>query len=141
MTAHSKINDMTESLTPISVDHKIYLKNGKWYADFEHRTTKSPEKNYGTGTTHYMTVHDNPVDAFEALKNYLAENGFCVKDEEAWARYYRDLKSHHEVYNSRKPRRENYHYEEEFKKDYSRWDMDSSLFEPNKPGYFRANND
>lgn len=54
---------------------KASFKNNKWHADYEHRTLKSPERNYGTGTTHYLTLHNSERAAVVALMNYCFANG------------------------------------------------------------------
>lgn len=52
----------------------------------------------------------------------------------AWQKYYADLERHEKHYESIRP-------DEEQKAALSEWEMSRSCFAPNKPGYFRANND
>lgn len=58
----------------------------------------------------------------------------------AWQRYRENLKKHEEHYESIKPDPRLYS-EEGYKRALSSWEMDKAMFEPNKPGYWRANND
>lgn len=48
---------------------------------------------------------------------------------------------HDRFYDARKPKRYEYSTEEEYKKAYDQWALEWSVNLPNKPGYFRANND
>lgn len=47
------------------------LPNGKWKAEYKHATVNPSERNYGTGTTQYMTWHDTEQQAKDALDKYL----------------------------------------------------------------------
>lgn len=55
--------------------------------------------------------------------------------------YEADLKAHEEYCARIKPKRENYLTEQAFNTDMSEWGKKLSMDAPNKPGYYRANND
>lgn len=71
--------------------------------------------------------------------------------KEQWDRYYSDLKSHEDYCESIKPKKEDYGYiknmppdpdgERKYESALSEWHMKLSCDAPNKPGYYRANND
>lgn len=61
--------------------------------------------------------------------------------EEQWQRYHVDMVAHEKHYLSKQPQRHDYSSEENFNTALSSWRMDYSCFEPNRPGYYRANND
>ncbi len=52
-----------------------------------------------------------------------------------------DAKKHRDYCELIKPVRKNYLTEQAFNLDMSEWDMKVSMDAPNKPGYYRANND
>jgi len=61
-----------------------------------------------------------------------------------WKRYAEDSIEHVILYQKRMPNRDDYDYEhggESYRKVYDDWLMSKSMTTPNKPGYFRANND
>lgn len=60
---------------------------------------------------------------------------------QAWDRYAASLKQHEEHYANTEPRRENYETEYEYDQAHSKWNMGLHMDAPNKPGYYRANND
>lgn len=70
---------------------------------------------------------------------------------EQWERYYADLKSHEQHMDAKKPKEPNpLDYPDEglfmramaaYRTEKSQWDMAYSCDAPNKPGYYRANND
>lgn len=112
-------------------DYVIYRYDCKIYASYEHRTTKSPEKNYGTGTTHYQTIHNTGWEAVEALIKYCQENGIQVEyPADEWRVYFERMDSH---LNYMKSKKESLSEGE--------WKMAFSCDAPNKPGYTLANND
>ncbi len=55
--------------------------------------------------------------------------------------YEKDLQEHIEYCEKIKPLREKYLTEQAFKLDMSEWDKKLHMDAPNKPGYYRANND
>lgn len=61
--------------------------------------------------------------------------------QEQWDRYAEELKKHKEYYDSIKPKREDFETQDQFNSTLSEWQMNESCFAPNKPGYYRANND
>jgi hypothetical protein len=129
------------SKTEINPDYKVVHKNGKWYADFKHATLTTPEKNYGTGNTHYMTVHDSAVGAYNALCGYVKSLGWSVKDEQEWLQYFMELDRHVQHMESIRPQKDQFDNESAYARAYSAWSMKESCDAPNKPGYYRANND
>jgi hypothetical protein len=62
-------------------------------------------------------------------------------ENKEWDEYHLEMFEHEKYYSERKPLREKFESEEDFKKAYREWDMSKSMNEPNKPGYYRANND
>jgi len=122
-------------------DH-IYHRNGQWYADYKHRTTKSPERNYGTGTTHYMSTHKTGWEAVMALQEYCLSEGIAFESLGVeWGKYYADVDRHISYMEDRKPKPESFASEAEYNSAMSGWQMAYSCDEPDKPGYERANND
>lgn len=85
-------------------------------------------------------------------KDWNAEKGI-MEDTflPEWQEYYQKLKAHKEHYAAIKPVEPDprfYSTLEAFKEAmdnhriaFSKWSMNESCFEPNKPGYYRANND
>lgn len=70
---------------------------------------------------------------------------------EQWERYAEDMERHEAHYRKSEPKKESFGFhsgmwpdevsERKYDSAYSRWHMDYGCFEPNKPGYYRANND
>lgn len=59
-----------------------------------------------------------------------------------WERYASDMELHEARVKREKPNESQFNGDGmAFKKAYSQWQMMSSCDEPNKPGYYRANND
>jgi hypothetical protein len=58
-----------------------------------------------------------------------------------WQEYYQALANFQEMMEDRKPKRELFADVTEFERALSQWQMKRSCDEPNKPGYYRANND
>lgn len=113
-------------------DHIYFGYDGKWVARYEHRTKKSPQKNFGTGTTQYQTIHASGWDAVQALIKYCNDNTivFSDFDSEAWKKYYDDC----DRFIRRMMAVKGIASE-------SNWQMAFSCDAPNKPGYQFANND
>jgi len=61
--------------------------------------------------------------------------------EEQWRVYEEDLRIHELLMESTKPRPELYADPREYDKAMTLWHMDLHCGAPNKPGYYRANND
>lgn len=75
---------------------------------------------------------------------YLDINGTWQKaktESPEWQRYYADLAKHNSYYDGRKPKRENFASDAEWLTAFNEWSMDEAMSAPNKPGYYRANND
>jgi len=60
---------------------------------------------------------------------------------EQWARYYEDLAKHEERVARTRPNTADYSTKEAFRAAEQEWEMMRSCDAPNKPGYYRANND
>lgn len=60
---------------------------------------------------------------------------------EQWERYYVEAAAHDKRMEETKPVREKFSDQGSFDRAFSAWLMESSCNAPNKPGYFRANND
>jgi hypothetical protein len=70
---------------------------------------------------------------------------------EQWDRYAQDMERHEAHYRATEPKKEAYGFtdkmwpdessERAFQNAYNEWHMNWSCFEPNRPGYYRANND
>lgn len=75
-----------------------------------------------------------------------------------WQEYYRKLDAFNEMMEAKRPKPSDYGYqsadayadepgwtieggEEAYRRAVSQWDMSKSMDAPNKPGYYRANND
>jgi len=58
-----------------------------------------------------------------------------------WQKYYNDLSDFDKYMAEKKPQRESFTTEQDYNKAMSEWTMADSCDAPNKPGYFRANND
>lgn len=58
-----------------------------------------------------------------------------------WQKYYADLKAHQDHCEKTKPKRKDYRSDDEFTRAQHEWDMKFFCDAPNKPGYYRANND
>jgi hypothetical protein len=62
-------------------------------------------------------------------------------EKEAMANYEKELEFHVQLYNQRKPKREDYTSDVAWHTAFNQWSMDEAMNRPNKPGYYRANND
>lgn len=69
--------------------------------------------------------------------HFLAEQ----KKVDPMASYEAERKSHEAYCEQKKPKRENYLTEKAFTTDWAEWDRMRFMDAPNKPGYYRANND
>lgn len=96
------------------------------------------------------TSEQNPDDkdilrqSYAALINSieLARKVMKVKsDREAKDRYEKELAHHNEFFEARKPKREHYQDDLSFGHAYTQWSFQYNMDMPNKPGYYRANND
>lgn len=61
--------------------------------------------------------------------------------EEQWRDYHDKMIIHKMRCDAKRPNPKNYANDEVFKSAYSAWEMMSSCDAPNRPGYYRANND
>jgi len=77
-----------------------------------------------------------PAKDWNAMKGKMEDTSLPE-----WQAYYADLKAHRERMQATKPKREDFESEADFYKAQSRWDMAYHCDAPNKPGYYRANND
>lgn len=90
------------------------------------------------GYQHTGQIRDAEID-------HLINKGTTI---EQWERYYVESKEFEERMQAKKPKREDYQSdvyggftEEAYQKDLSAWQMAYSCDAPNKPGYYRANDD
>lgn len=60
--------------------------------------------------------------------------------QEQWDRYYADMKAWNEKVIDSQPHIRDFETDEEFEKALNEWQK-LKMDEPNKPGYYRANND
>jgi hypothetical protein len=112
-------------------DYIVYRYDGKVYADYEHRTTKTPQKNYGTGTTHYQTVHKTGKEACAALIAYCEFEQIAHEvPTEEWYEHFSKMDDHVKWMMGKKDSMSE-----------EQWKMAFSCDAPNHPGYYRANND
>lgn len=58
-----------------------------------------------------------------------------------WQKYYADLKEHEDYMQSIKPQPETFEAPDLYRMALSEWQMAGFCDAPNKPGYYRANND
>lgn len=61
--------------------------------------------------------------------------------QEQWDRYHFDMKAHEEFYASIRPKTEDFPDYDSWNKALSKWLFNKACDAPNKPGYYRANND
>jgi hypothetical protein len=95
--------------------------------------------------TTYRGQIDIPAKEWNSMKGKMEDTSLPE-----WQQYYKDLKEFQESMYTKEPKREQFgwnngwHSEEQerdYHKAYSEWDMALSCDAPNKPGYYRANND
>jgi hypothetical protein len=79
---------------------------------------------------------ERPAKEWNAMKGIMEDTSLPE-----WQKYYADLEAFKERMQAKKPKRENFESESEFYKAQSEWDMALHCDAPNKPGYYRANND
>lgn len=83
--------------------------------------------------------------SLEQARRWTAAYMKMKADKEAMARYEKDLENHNSFYELRKPKREKFpdgpDGDREWHTAFNKWAMDESMSAPNKPGYYRANND
>ena len=70
-----------------------------------------------------------------------AWSGHPSEEWTAMDQYEKDLKEFLARMEEEKPRPQDYDDPKEYEKDKAEWDMALSCDRPNKPGYYRANND
>ena len=58
-----------------------------------------------------------------------------------WDQYEQEKREHDEYYARIKPKPEDFPAPEFYKVAFDQWSFDEAMSAPNKPGYFRANND
>jgi hypothetical protein len=77
-----------------------------------------------------------PAKAWNEMKGKMEDTSLPE-----WQQYYADLKKHDDHYLAIKPKQEDYRSDHEYQTAISQWSMSWSCGAPNKPGYYRANND
>ena len=60
---------------------------------------------------------------------------------EQWEQYEKDLAAHESYYSNIRPKTSDFVEFVEWNKALSAWLTDKNMYAPNKPGYYRANND
>lgn len=77
----------------------------------------------------------------ETEKHYRkgADGSWTTKEQ--WDAYEIERKAHEDHWQAKKPYRTQFATTAEYNKALSEWDMAYHCMAPNKPGYFRANND
>lgn len=88
-----------------------------------------------TETTNLMKT-EIPAKAWNEMKGVMEDTSLPE-----WQKYYADLKAHNDTYAKAKPVRENFPSENEYLIALNNWSFDEAMSAPNKPGYYRANND
>lgn len=93
-----------------------------------------------------MRKFEIPAKDWNAMLNKMEDTSLPH-----WQKYYADLKAFEERMYAKEPKKETFGFsngmwpdeacERAFDKAYSAWDMALSCDAPNKPGYYRANND
>lgn len=73
--------------------------------------------------------------------NYIPEKLPKGTTREQWEQYAKDMEAHEKYYSDCEPDPTDYPSEKAYSSAMSEWHMNRSCFEPNKPGYYRANND
>jgi hypothetical protein len=61
--------------------------------------------------------------------------------KEQWDQYQEEMNTHEQRMEKKKPNRADYEHAEEYYSAHQHWIMESLMDAPNKPGYYRANND
>lgn len=81
----------------------------------------------------------------EQARRWMASYMKAQAEKEAMLQYEKELSLHNAYYALRKPRRENFPTgadgDREWNIEFNKWAMDEAMSAPNKPGYYRANND
>jgi hypothetical protein len=80
-------------------------------------------------------------DSLEQSRRWMASHIRIKTEKEAMLNYEKQMESHNAFYAMNKPKREEFADDIEWNVAFNIWSMNKSLFEPNKPGYHRANND
>lgn len=140
--------DVKGALNQINVSWKAFIHNGRPMTKLQVRAVL--EYAIGKGYEHTGQISDSEIDA-------ILNHGTT---KEQWDRYYAELKAHEERVEREKPipiplyfthykptpnwpehaeTRQN--AERIYRQAVSKWEMMRSCDAPNKPGYYRANND
>jgi len=140
--------DCKGALAQLNQSYKAFVHNGNSMS--KQAVKKVLEYAISKGYDHTGLLSDAEIDT-------VLTPGTTI---EQWERYYEDLKAHEARVERDKPREPQWHdyknvtpmnehiYEQNFrnkmddyKKALSEWEMMRSCDAPNKPGYYRANND
>lgn len=77
----------------------------------------------------------------EQARRWVAGYIKIKAEKEAMVSYEKSLAHHKMYYDARKPKREDFASDIAWHTAFNKWAMDESMSAPNKPGYYRANND
>jgi len=121
--------DIKGCLNQINQSYKAFTHNGH---SMSKQSVKAVlEYALAKGYEHTGQLRDSEID-------HILTKGTTI---EQWERYYEDLKRHEERCKREKPTEHDYDLESDFNSAFSEWQMMCSCDAPNKPGYYRANND
>lgn len=130
--------DCKGALTQLNQSYKAFTHNGCSMS--KQAVKKILEYAVAKGYEHTGQLRDSEID-------HILTKGTTI---EQWERYYEDLKRHEERCEREKPQKEDMDFchpdnssfmEDKFNKAYAEWQMMWSCDAPNRPGYYRANND
>lgn len=125
--------DVKGALAQLNQSYKAFTHNG--YKMSKEAVKKVLEYAVVKGYEHTGQIRDAEIDA-------VLTKGTTV---EQWERYYEDLKRHEDICKREKPHPEDFNDlnggEAAYTSAHNKWLMMWSCDAPNKPGYYRANND
>lgn len=84
---------------------------------------------------------DQAKDFLERARLLVATYLRAEADRRAMENYEKDLLHHNEFWEAKKPNRDHYEDRLQYERDMSAWHRGYHMDAPNKPGYYRANND
>lgn len=124
--------DVKGALNQLNQSYKAFTHNG--HSMSKQAVKAVLEYAVAKGYEHTGQLRDSEID-------HILTKGTTI---EQWERYYEDLKQHEERCKREKPLMPEHNTDENMKaysKAESAWRMMCSCDAPNKPGYYRANND
>lgn len=121
--------DVKGALAQLNKSYKAFVHNGSSMS--KEAVRKVLEYAVAKGYDHTGQLHDAEID-------HILTKGTTI---EQWERYYEDLKQHEARCEREKPSKYDFDLQSDYDRAYSEWQMMRSCDAPNKPGYYRANND